>query len=349
MKKETLADKLAKKSFESESFQKSWRVHMQAFGPILEPAFAEDYQSRIHLTAALNHISRREVQAGFDKLKSLKNACQCDADHAALLFFLGLCFEFAGDKENMLGCYTSCAEYGHKFYLPYLKVAKSAHADAVFEVAEANYRSAIACYDGVELDTQSRIILASAFSNLASCLTMMHRFDEAEKALADSESILPLQQGRDATKAILFAAMGRAEEAEQLVNAVATQLPVFAAPTQKTVTEILDGTHPHFYTVDIRQEEIDAFWDLFIKNAVHFSTLAKESHYEKIVATLQQHLKAVFPFMQRPCEIGIMHQEYGYEITFADFYMVSLRDGYEKLIAACPEALRQQWHFVIAH
>lgn len=51
MKKQTLADKLAQKSFNSPKFQESWAVHMQAFGPILEPAFAEDYQARVHLTA----------------------------------------------------------------------------------------------------------------------------------------------------------------------------------------------------------------------------------------------------------------------------------------------------------
>ena len=71
MKKLSLADKLAKKSFESESFQKSWAVHMQAFGPILEPAFAENPQVRIILINALNHISRREVKRGMELLKEI--------------------------------------------------------------------------------------------------------------------------------------------------------------------------------------------------------------------------------------------------------------------------------------
>ena len=44
MKKETLAEKFARKSFESASFQKNWQIHMQAFGPILEPAFSENFQ-----------------------------------------------------------------------------------------------------------------------------------------------------------------------------------------------------------------------------------------------------------------------------------------------------------------
>lgn len=45
MKKEALADKLARKSFESAAFQQSWQVHMRAFGPILEPAFEGNYRA----------------------------------------------------------------------------------------------------------------------------------------------------------------------------------------------------------------------------------------------------------------------------------------------------------------
>ena len=80
MGKETLADKLAKKTFESETIQKNWRGHMLAFGPLLEQAFEENYQAKVHLTAALNYISRRDVKAGFEKLKILSKYCKCDAD-----------------------------------------------------------------------------------------------------------------------------------------------------------------------------------------------------------------------------------------------------------------------------
>ncbi len=33
--------------------------------------------------------------------------------------------------------------------------------------------------------------------------------------------------------------------------------------------------------------------------------------------------------------------------TFADFYMVSLRQGYEQLVAACPEEIKARWRFAI--
>lgn len=349
MGKETLADKLAKKTFESETIQKNWRGHMLAFGPLLEQAFEENYQAKVHLTAALNYISRRDVKAGFEKLKILSKYCKCDADQSALLFFYGVCYEFAGDKDNMLSCYINSTKYGIKFYLPYLKVAKSAHADSVFEVAEENYRSAIACYDGVELNEQGRIILASAYTNLASCLTMMHRFSEAEEALRYSEALQPVQRGRNATKAILYGAMRNVDEAELLVNHMLADEEMYAEHTQKMVWKILDGKHPHFSPVAISEESIDAFWCWFAETADQMSIKAQDGQYDSIAADIEDQLKNVFPFMERPCEVGIMPTEYGYEITFADFFAVSLKEGYAQLIVACPESLAAKWKFTVEH
>ena len=143
MKKETFAEKLARKSFESAAIQKSWQVHIQAFGPILEPAFTDNYQARIDLTAALNYISNREVDKGLKKLQLIENACSTDEDRAALLFCMGLCFEMANSKDDMVAYYREAGNYGHGFYLPYLKIAKAAQNDAAFEIAEENYKKAI--------------------------------------------------------------------------------------------------------------------------------------------------------------------------------------------------------------
>ena len=71
MKKETLAEKLARKIFQSRAFQRGWNVHVQAFGPILEPAFAEDYPARIRLSAALNLLSRQKLAEALQKLQAL--------------------------------------------------------------------------------------------------------------------------------------------------------------------------------------------------------------------------------------------------------------------------------------
>ena len=115
MAKLTLAEKLAKKTFESDMFQKSWQVHLQTFGPLLEPAFTDSYQARVHLTAALNLISRQDLKGGLEKLKELQKYVETDADKTAWLFFMGLVFDMAGVKEAMLDFYQQAAEFGHSF------------------------------------------------------------------------------------------------------------------------------------------------------------------------------------------------------------------------------------------
>lgn len=65
------------------ALRQSWEVHRQAFGPILEPAFVENPQVRIHLVAALNHISRRQIKRGMEILQSIKEQCIYDEDKAA--------------------------------------------------------------------------------------------------------------------------------------------------------------------------------------------------------------------------------------------------------------------------
>lgn len=349
MKKETFAEKMARKSFNSKEVQNSWMVHMQAFGPILEPAFIENYQARVHLTAALNKISRRDIKGGIDTLEKVRPLCQVDADKAAWLFFMGLAFEMAGVKEQMIACYQEAAEYRHNFYLPYLKVAKAAHADAVYDTAEKNYRSAIECFDGKILDEQSKTILASAYSNLASCLTTMHRLEESEEAFNKSVEIMPQLAGRNATGAILYAVMGKKDKAAELAKKLDDMRPEMREDTLKVLDKILNGTHPHFNHVELEGDYISEFWHWFLQEELELREKLQNEDYDSFFETMQSKLKSIFTFMERDPELGIEPQERGCKITFADFYMVSLRKCYEEILAECPEQLAEYWIFEITH
>lgn len=345
MKKETFVDKLARKSFESAAIQKSWQAHMQAFGQILEPAFVDDYQTRLDLTAALNFISNRELKKGLKKLQLIENVCSTDEDKAAWLFCMGLCLEMANIKEDMIAYYQEAGEYGHRFYLPYLKIAKEAHNDAVFEIAEENYRKAIQCLREDKLDEQKRIILGSAYTNYASCLTMMHRYEEAEEALKKSKEILPEQKGRAATEAILKAAKGDAEKAYYFTDIIATQIPVSYEVTKKMVNDILEKKHPHFNWITLPEGRVEAFWDWFVSNEVSLLKKLEMEDYDTVFQMIQPKLKEVFSFMERDLEFGIEPREGFYQITFADFFMVSLEQGYKELIEAVPKSLTKHWGF----
>ena len=233
--------------FENAEFalRHSWEVHRQAFGPILEPAFEENQQVRILLINALNYISRREVKKGMEILKEIKQYCIYDEDKAAWTFFVGLCFEMGGAREQMLQWYADAGNYNHRFYLPYLKLAKAAHGDAQFEKAKDYYRKAIQCLLEMPEKDQDEIILGSAYTNLTSCLTMLHQYPAAESAWKAAQKY-PLQPGADATAAILYAAMGNKEKTAEHIQRLEEKYPAWVAQTKEMTQQILSGSHPAF-------------------------------------------------------------------------------------------------------
>lgn len=237
--------------FESAEFalRQSWEVHRQAFGPILEPAFVENQQVRILLINALNHISRREIRRGMELLKEIHPHCIYDEDKAAWSFFVGLCFEMGGGKEQMLEWYEKAGQIGHRFYLPYLKLAKAAHAAAQLEKAKEYYKTAIDCLLEMPEKDKDEIILGSAYANLVSCLTMLHQYKEAESAWKAAQQY-PMQPGADATAAILYAAMGDAEKSARYLQQLQEKAPALVAQIQQMTRQILDGTHPAFLRED---------------------------------------------------------------------------------------------------
>ncbi len=347
MKKGSLVETLAKRAFYSDAILKSWQGHTQTFGRILEPAFVENYQARIDLTAALNLIGNHEVQKGLQKLQSMQKYISTDEDRAAWLFCVGLGFETANRKEEMLAFYQQAGEYGHTFYLPYLKVANSANKDCVFDVAEENYLKGIECLLKDETLEQRDTILGAAYTNYASTLTMMHRYEEAEETLKKSLKILPEHKGRAAVEAILAAAKGNVEKAHMHLDNLKTQLPDSYESVRDMVDSILENRNPQFDRIAIQDGAIDEFWNWFGSNEGAFFEKFKKNEYDTVALMIQTQLKKVFPFVERDLEVGITPKEEKYLITFADFYMVSLQYGYEELIKAAPEPILQHFEFTV--
>ncbi len=227
------------------ALSQSWEVHRQAFGPIIEPAFADNKQVRVMLINALNHISRREVERGLEILKEIRPFCDCDEDMAAWTFFIGVAFEMGGAKAQMVEWYEKSCEIGHSFYLPYLKLAKDAHGSAKFERAIEYYKNAIECIFEMSEDEWDLTVLGSAYTNMTSCFTMLHRYDEAMEAWESAQKYT-LQPGSDATAAILYAAMGNREKTNEHIEKLKKKFPMWLEQTKEMTDRILDGTHPAF-------------------------------------------------------------------------------------------------------
>lgn len=345
MKKKSLAEKMAEKTFHSAQFQQSWAVHMGAFGPILEPAFADDCQSRVHLTAALNLISNRKIRQGLDKLKSLQSRCLTDADRTAVLFFMGVGCEMAGDQDQMFLLYTYANAYGHKFYLPYLKAAKYAHQHSDYVTAEENFRAGIACFDGRGLSDGDKVILGSAYTNLASTLTMMRRFDQAEAALATSRSLCPQADGRASAEAILYAAQGLREKTEERLSALTGQ---GLAYTREVTDRLLKGEDPRFKAEPVAREKVEAFWTWFAGAEAGLAHQLENNRHSQALSAIGEHLMPLFPFLEQPPEIGIGCEDGRFTVDLMDFCHATLEAGYQTLLENAPEGL-DRWTFRVIH
>lgn len=207
-KPSTLAEMIAKKSFDSAPFQQAWSVHMQAFGPILAPAYPDCYTARVHLTGILNKLSRRDVAGAKATMQQLQHSCGCPTDaEKALWFFLeGLCGELSGDAGAMTRGYRQCCEFQHDFYLPHLKLAKATYAAGDFDDAYRLYMTAAAVLDRLPPDNQRNLLLSSALTNAASCLASARRFDDALALLKKVRTVAP-NSAIDAVEAAILSAM----------------------------------------------------------------------------------------------------------------------------------------------
>lgn len=339
MPKETFADKMAKKAFFEPEFQKSWAVHMGAFGPILEPAFAQDYQARVHLAAALNRISRRDLKGGLEKLDPLRERCQTNADKAAWLFFMGLCFDLAGDSERMLAFYRLASEYQHRFYMPYVKMAKFFQAGHLYDRAAQSYHDAIRCYDGMGLGEKEKLILSSAYAGLATCQTMMHRYEEAERTLETSRQLCGDGPGRSAVEAVLYAALGRREKVDAALKVLLTHAPQVYAEIRDTAQKILNGTEPMFCPVETDKAALAAFWGWFRSAEESLSADPEESGKH-----ISDHLNSLFPVAEGAIEAAVLPER---KVLLPDTFFVALNQGYRELLELCPGEITDGWSFEI--
>lgn len=345
MKKETIADKIARKSFDSAKFQQSWQVHMQAFGPILEPAFVEDYQAKVHLTAALNFISERNVNKGMAKLQEVKKHIVTDEDKALYLFVAGLCYEMAGDLPRMTELYDCANEYEHSFYWPYIKAAKFHQKCLEYDIAVNDYVAAMNCFEGKDLSEQEKLIVASVHTNMATCLTMMHEYEYAVHCLEEASGLGVKIPDSASVEAVLFAAMGEKEKAENILVQLDGS-PVYDH-IRKTVESILNKTNPAFFPVETDVAKIEAFWNWFVEYCPILEKRLDDQQYEEGMTPISEKLLETFPFMEEPPFVALGKNEKGYVIELRDMYFVAVKDAFDKLLEACPEEVLGQWQFVV--
>lgn len=349
MKKQSMADKMAQKSFFNPQFQKSWAVHQKAFGPILKPAFQDDFQAKVHLCAALNHISAKELPQALLKLNALQKHIHTDADKAAYFYFMGLFCEYAGRFDQMAELYAQANSFGHGFYLPYLKAAKYHLEHCCYDVAADSYHAAIRCFEGADWNDQDRMLLGKSYINLSSCLVMMHRYEEADDALAASRELVPTAPDRAAPEAILHAVRGEQQAAETCLETLKTHGSAAYEAIQKSVANIRASTEHQFFAVPFEAEAISAFWDWFAADAAKLKTKLDKQEYDSVIAAVGDHLLDTFPFLGGRPYVALGKNDAGYVIQLKDQYSVGITAAYAALLEACPAEIRTNWLFDVVH
>ena len=60
-------------------------------------------------------------------------------------------------------------------------------------------------------------------------------------------------------------------------------------------------------------------------------------------------LLETFPFLEEIPNVALGKNDQGWVIRLQDLYAVAVMDAYEKLLAACPEAIGAEWQFDVVH
>lgn len=344
------AEMIAKKAFQSFQFQQSWQVHVQAFGPILLPAYDGCYAARVHLTNILNKISRGDVDGAKSVIETLIKSCGCDTpEEKALMCFLeGLCCEVAGNQLGMFSKYARAEGHGHRFYLLHLKNARYAHTSGELDVALTEYIKALPLIRNMPETPARAKLLGGTLTNTASCLTYMHRYQDAEALLKEARQTGHIPR-IETVEAVLLAAMDREAAMEACLIALAEANDPDYDHILDLVTNIINGRDPHFTPQPVNEESIAAFWQWFAENEEQLLSLYNqrdEELPEAFTQLLDAHIAPCFPFDHPPMEYGTTEDEGPAEIFFfTGSYHRSLNAGCMAIIDACPTDIASRWTF----
>ena len=344
-----IAEMIAKNAFNSPRFQQAWQTHMQAFGPILAPAYADCYTAKIHITNILNKLSRQDAEGAGEVLVTLVRSCGCaaPADKALVSFLQGFCHEIAGDRMKMFAYYSEAGNHGHSFYLPHLKCARFAHDAGQLDIALTEYFKGLRCIQALPEDASRARLLGSTLTNAASCLTWMHRYQDAENMLKEARQTGAVPR-IEAVEAVLFAAQEKGEEADACLAALAAANDPDCAHIRELTQSILEHRDPHFHPQPLNEEAIADFWAWFAQNEVSLRALydqRDEQLPEEFLDLLSERIAPCFPFKHDPPEIGCGGDDGPAELTLFSGYSRALTAGLLALVEACPADLAHRWYF----
>lgn len=338
----------------SDGFEKSWYTHCRMFGDIMNPAFVDDAASRFELVAALNLISRGKYTAGAKKLDRLLDACRSDEDLAACRFFMGVCWEKAGLTDMATVCYGESAKLEPKFYMVYLMLAKCLHAGRHYEAAANAYFKALdEILSRPKKDeipaVREEPLLGSVHGNLASCLIMMRRYDDAEFELYEAQRYDYSPPQMLVTWATLYAATGRRAQAAEKMSELKKIAPELEAASALSVMEIIEQKNSHFSPKAIDSGKLREFWDWFRENSERLKSLTFGAASPAAMHEVYERVSGMFDSMVEKPGFEFGRDGEKARMSFFDNYNLTFELWLSKLIDTAPGSLRGDWSFYLVH
>lgn len=210
--------------FDSEQYEEWRKIHGNTFGDVFSLAFEDSRESQLQFTTALIKMSKRDYNSGLSMLKQLETFCFCEFDSFALNYFIGLCFEFIGNEEQMNEYYGKMREQNVDYsftmvFHPYYRTAKFAQRKSENEKSLYYYKKAMDLYSGQETTAEKRENIGQFYYEMGTVCLSCRDYKKSRQFIEKSCEYSPEENPhRNYVTAILCAVEGNKAEAEKLVD-----------------------------------------------------------------------------------------------------------------------------------
>lgn len=323
----------------------AWEDYTNAYGDWMANAFLNQKKEKEQFLQALDSLHKNLPKSAVQILDSeLKALCKTAEEKTTWLFFMGIAHEAMEQYAKAFLYFIAATEYEPESFIIQQKLADCAYREGLFGFAEYHYLEAIRL-----LKDESSPDYPILYASLASCFIMMHKYEEAEKALLSAEKTGSQTLEEEQARILLYVVRGEYEKADALfLNNKNIQEDRFF---RQQIDAIRSGTDEQFCTIDVENSEIKAFWRWFSTHLDHYLSILDADQSDEIsqmTSEISERLKKVFPFFQRKLNVSA-YKNQNYTFFVSDFYAQALSDGLKNLLASMPEKVKERVHWVIIH
>lgn len=329
----------------------AWDTYAKLYGDWMKNAFLNQKKGKTQFLKALDALHKNNPKTAVQILDSeLKTLCSTAEEKITWLFFMGIAHEAMEQYAKAFLYFIAASEYEQENAIIHKKLADCAYRESLFGFAECHYQEAIQLLKKDDSDNLST--LASLYASLASCFTMMHKYEEAETALLHAEKTALKTPKEQEAKTLLYAARGEYENAESAFEMFLKQKNIQEdAYLKKQIDSIRSGINEQFCTIPVENSEIKFFWRWFSNRLDTYLAVLDTDQTEdisKMTSEISARMKKVFPFVQ--CAIHISaYKDETYSIFVSDRYARALSEGLKNLFAEMPEKVKEKIRWIIIH